>query len=246
LTRDNLDEKEEVLSNMGITKEYMNSAFTNNQAYMDAIKYWDADKTAWVELFIVMAINTETTNINLYDDQKLLDMMNTTEWYNGADVLEIYKNDNTKFVHAEYLSKGLYLSEYLTIINSKTYVVKFQSSIPFDDSKREVISNVMNTVKFNYKLDDNSGNEEGDGDNVPASSSSSKKGSGDSIVFKALIGGLIGAGAGAILSLIVFLIRKLKNKDDNNNKNGGNGNNGNYYNPYGNIKKDDNNKFINL
>ena len=244
LTRDNYND-EELLSSLNLTYDYMNSVFMDNDAYMDAFKYWDSSKSSYVEMFIIMTPDALLNNLNTMEDQDIIDQLKTVPEYASANTLEIYKNDNSKFAYTEYNSSGLYLCNFFTIINGKTYVFKFQSSVELDDAKKAVIKDVMSTAKFDYELDNGGNGESGNpGEQNDIAPKENKK-SGNSIAMKALIGGLIGAAAGAVCGVVVFLIKKGMKKDTDSSGS-------EHYNPYGNENSNSNddddkpNKFINL
>ncbi len=236
LTRDNYND-EELLASLNLTYDYMHSVFMDNDAYLDAFKYWDDTKKDYVEVFVIMNSDGMLDNLNYLEDDEIIEDLKKLPEYAAADLLEIYKNDNSKFVYTEYTNSGLYLCNYFTVINGDTYIFKFQSSVKLDDAKKAVIKDIMSTAKFDYELDDGGKDNKDDKKDTPPADTSKKNNNNHSILIKGLIGGLIGAVAGGVCGFIVFLIKKGKKKDTETD----------HYNPYGNKKDDDdkNNKFIN-
>jgi hypothetical protein len=199
LTRDNIKNKE-YLDEIGLTYEYMNKVFQDNNAYLDAFTFWDDENTQTVELFVIKMKQNDpkVKNLNVYNDDEVKRIVKGIANDKKVSNYNVYKNDNSVFGYFESQDSGIYLVEYVTIINNMDYLFKFQSSYPYDERMIEVTKSIMDTVKFDYTIT------EEDRKNKKEIKEEKK----DSFWTRVFIGGTIGAVVGGISSLIAMLIKK--------------------------------------
>ena len=196
-TRENINDKDR-LDKFGLTYEYMNNVFQKNNAYLDAFTFWDEERTQTIELFVIMQKDSKVKNLNVYNDNEVEEIIKDIAKEKEVNKYSVYKNDNSIFGYFESQDSGLYLVEYVTIINNMDYVFKFQSSYPYDKNMIDVTASIMDTVKFEYTIT------EEDKKNKNEIKEEKK----DSFWTRVFIGGTIGAIVGGISSLIVSLIKK--------------------------------------
>ena len=203
LTRDNINDKE-YLDQIGLTYEYMNNVFQTNNAYLDAFTFWDDERTQTVELFVIKIKqdDPEVKNLNVYSDDEVKKIVKEIANDKEVSKYNIYKNDNSVFGYFESEDSGMYLVEYVTIINNMDYLFKFQSTYPYDKNMIDVTASIMDTVKFDYTIT------EEDKKNKKKIEEDSK----DSFWTRVFIGGTVGAIVGGVSSVIVSLIKKKSKK----------------------------------
>ena len=202
-TRENIS-NEELLNEYDLSYDYINDFFIKSNSYMDAISFWDEKNINTLELFVIMTENKSLTNLNLLEESDIDSLAIELKKSKpiAVDTYDIYDNNNSKYIHYSYEDKGLFLEEYFTIINNKNYVVKFQSSIEYDDEMKQVVKDIMDNVVIDFDI---SGEDKVKLDN-------SKK---ESIWISALKGALIGGVAGGLASIVYsFVFKKKKSKSN--------------------------------
>ena len=202
LTRDNIND-EEYLKQYDLTYDFMDSIFKSYNAYLDAFTYWDNEGEELLELFVIVTPNKDLSNINLLEDDDVLEVakeVKDSKENITVDSYDIYENKESKFIVYRYQDKGLYLEEYITIINNKNYILKFQSSVGLDETKLKIIEDmIVDKVDFDYSIEGQEKIKLG-------------RGHDNSIWFTALKGALLGTAAGAVGAGLSYLIKKKKNK----------------------------------
>jgi len=193
-TRDNIQDNAE-LEELGLTYEAMYDILHNNDAYMDAILFYE-DGGA-LELFVrKKALDSGIANLSNYDDSDVLDLAEELAERQAAPTYSVYENQY-KFAKLEYFdgNYGYFLCEYVTVVNKENYTLTFQSTAPFTDGQYAEIKNIVDSVRFD----------------VDPSLKDEKPDSIGERVLKGTIGGaLIGGVSGGIASLITKKIKKKK------------------------------------
>ena len=193
-TRDNIVNNPE-LDELYISYDAMSNNFQSNGIYMDALLFLDESNENYVELFVrKKTIDSGVANLSNYDDDEVMDLATELAEAQGAEDYSVYESDY-KFAKLEYIDAGMYLCEYVTIVNKDNYTLTFQSTTPYTDAEYEEIEEIVNSIEFD----------------VDTSLKEEKKDSiWDSVITKA-IGGAIGGGlAGFVISLSA---KKRKNKN---------------------------------
>lgn len=146
-TRDNIENNSE-LEELGLTYDFMNDLFSENDMYIDA---FDEE----VE-FIVSIVDIEDVgSLNDYFDSDLNDLGETLQEVAGADSYEIYKNDY-KFIYLEYMDAGYYIINYYTVIDNQAYTITIQKETDFTNDEKTTFKSIVDSINFsNYKVTDN-------------------------------------------------------------------------------------------
>lgn len=223
-TRNNIANNKE-LEELGVTYEYMDNFFKTNNAYVDAILFYENTLES-IELVVRRNENSTIVNSKNYSDEdfKAAIRQNLTG-FNPTNI-EIYNTNGYKYAYAEYSDSVYKIAQYFVVINGHTYSIHIQKtgSLSAEDLTR--FKEIIDSAKF--KIDTSMKEKAGAGSN-----SGSDEGFFDSVLGKAVIGAIIGAAVGGI-SAVIMLVVKKKNKADNNTNNINMMNNGYNQNQYNN------------
>lgn len=185
-TRDNIKNNSE-LEELGITYDTMYDILHDNEAYMDAVLYYEDGE--YMEFFIrKRALDAGVANLSNYDDSEVLEFAKELAKKQGAETYSVYENQY-KFAKLEYIDSnyGYYLCEYYTVVNQDNYTFTFQSTSQFTDWEYAEMETIIDSIKFD----------------VDTSIKEEKKTSNDeSIVGKAIGGAVIGGAVGAGIAII--------------------------------------------
>lgn len=146
-TRDNIKNNSE-LEELGITYEAMYEILHNNEAYMDAILYYENGE--YTELFVrKRALDTGIANLSNHKDSEVLELAKELAKKQGANTYSVYKNQY-KFAKLEYVDSnlGYYICEFVTCVNKDNYTFTFQSTSQFTDEEYAEIENIVDSVKY--------------------------------------------------------------------------------------------------
>lgn len=146
-TRDNIMDNPE-LQELGISEEYMKNVFEENDAYMDAILFFEDG--SFVELFIKMkSVDTGIANLSNYDDDEVTEIAEDLAEEHDIEDYSVYKT-RYKFVKLESYDKkyDYYLCEFFTVVNKDGYTLTFQSATPFTDAEYEEIEDMVSSIRF--------------------------------------------------------------------------------------------------
>lgn len=185
-TRDNIKNNSE-LEELGITYDTMYDILHDNEAYMDAVLYYEDGE--YMEFFVrKRALDAGVANLSNYDDSEVLEFAKELAKKQGAETYSVYENQY-KFAKLEYIDSnyGYYLCEYYTVVNQDNYTFTFQSTSQFTDWEYAEMETIIDSIKFD----------------VDTSIKEEKKTSKDeSIVGKVIVGAVIGGAVGAGIAII--------------------------------------------
>ncbi len=146
-TRDNIENNSE-LDELGISYDTIQEILYNNQAYMDAILFYDDGE--YVEFFVrKKPLDIGVANLSNYENSKVLEFAQEVAKNQNSDTYSVYENEY-KFAKSEYVDSdlGYYICEYVTIVNKDNYTFTFQSASQFSDSEHEEIKGIIDSVQF--------------------------------------------------------------------------------------------------
>ena len=133
------------LEELGITYDYMVDSFEENKAYVDAILFY-ADSGDYIEIFVRKSDVEDVINLNNYSHDDLDEFGQALADRQNADY-EIYQNDYS-FVKLEYQDAGLYLNEYVTVINGDGYSITAQKPYSFDREDELRVKKIVDSIEF--------------------------------------------------------------------------------------------------
>ena len=197
-TRDNIKNNSE-LEELGITYEAMYEILHNNEAYMDAILYYENGE--YTELFVrKRALDTGIANLSNYKDSEVLELAKELAKKQGAKTYSVYENQY-KFAKLEYVDSnlGYYICEFVTCVNKDNYTFTFQSTSQFTDEEYAEIENIVDSVKFDIDT------------SIKEKKSTSFS---ESVLQKAIGGAVMGGIVGAVIA-IINKKKKKASKTDN-------------------------------
>lgn len=148
-TRDNIENNPE-LDELYITYEDMYNLFYENDAYMDAVLYFDDGN--FIELFVLKSdIDTGIVNLSTYDDDEILEIAQSVAEDKNTQEYSIY--DSTyKYMYFEYFDETFdepfYMYQYITIVNGSIYTLSFQSTAEFTRWDYNEVESIVDTVQF--------------------------------------------------------------------------------------------------
>ena len=185
-TRDNIKNNSE-LEELGITYDTMHDILHNNEAYMDAILYYENGE--YTELFVrKRALDTGIANLSNYKDSEVLELAKELAKKQGTETYSVYENQY-KFAKLEYIDSnyGYYICEFVTCINKDNYTFTFQSTSQLTDEEYAEIENIVDSVKFDVDT------------SIKEKKSTSIA---ESVVEKTIGGAVIGGVGGAVIAII--------------------------------------------
>ena len=147
-TRDNIEGNAE-LEELGLTIDFMNELFLENDIYIDGF-----DENMEMLLYVVSV--DDVGNLPDYYDFEIEDFGEELQGIVGASDYEIVNNDY-KYVSVAYEDQGYEIVEYYTIIDNLGYTFSFQKEgADFSNTEQETISNIIDSVHFdNYVAPNN-------------------------------------------------------------------------------------------
>lgn len=146
-TRDNMTDNPE-MEELGISFEAMSDFFHANEAYMDAILYYEDGE--YTELFVrKRTLDSGMVNLSNYSDKEVLELAKGIAQEQGIENYSVYENQY-KFAVLEYTDEdlGYYVCEFVTVVNRYNYTVTFQSTVPFGDWEYNEIQNILDSIEF--------------------------------------------------------------------------------------------------
>ena len=197
-TRDNIKNNSE-LDELGITYEAMYDILHNNEAYMDAILYYEDGE--YTEFFIrKRALDTGIANLSNYKDSEVLELAKELAKKQGANTYSVYENQY-KFAKLEYVDSnlGYYICEFVTFVNKDNYTFTFQSTSQFADEEYAEIENIVDSVKFDIDT------------SIKEKKSSSIA---ESVIEKTIGGAVIGGVVGAVIAITNKKKKKASETDN--------------------------------
>ena len=192
-TRDNIKNNSE-LDELGITYEAMYDILHNNEAYMDAILYYEDGE--YTEFFIrKRALDAGVANLSNYENSEVLELAKELAKKQGADKYSAYENQY-KFAKLEYIDStyGYYICEFVTCVNKENYTFTFQSTSQFSDEEYAEIESIVDSIKFD----------------IDTSIKEKKSTSFAESVLEKTIGGAI---TGGIIGAVIAIVNKKKKKN---------------------------------
>ena len=142
-TRDNIIDNEN-LNQLGITYDYMNNFFNQNNAYIDAVHLPVDENT--LEAFVLLSDVGLSNNLHMYDEESLEAIGLALKEKANSETYEVLDINNYKIMHVSSIDNEYYLEDYYTIINGKGYTIKFQKKSKIEEI--EEINKIINSIKF--------------------------------------------------------------------------------------------------
>ena len=191
ITRDNL-KGNEILETLNITEEYMENFFDNYNAYIDAFVIKDNNVT---EIIVASRKVASKKDFNEATDKELKELMNDYIKQTGYSNSELYKNSKYSYIKSTYEDQGLYLIDYYTTMNKKTYTIKFQKSSAITEEEEKELQEIIDSIKFKKNTKSNTDDEKESSSIIT------------NVIIYTIIGGFVGF-------LVGFVFKKSNNKPE--------------------------------
>ena len=198
-TPDNLQNNPE-LGELGVTQEYMSNFFDENQAYLDAILFYDTGVS--MELIVRKSdVKSKVANLSTHDNDDVLELAEALANKAGVENYTTYQS-RYKYARLDYFdaTHNYYLREYYTIVNKDSYTITVQSQTPYTQEQYQEIQRIIDDIVFDVD---------------PTLKDEVSDSIFDGVVGKALIGAVVGGCAGGLMSLL----RKKKTPKESSNEN---------------------------
>ena len=146
-TRDNIKDNPELVE-LGLTYDYMYDLFLKNDAYMDAVLFYESGE--FLEFFVgKKPVDSGMINLTNYDHDVVLELATKLASKYETDKYSTYST-TYKFAIVEYFDSNYnyYVCDYVTVVNGDCYTFKFQSACEFDDDQYNEMKWIINGITF--------------------------------------------------------------------------------------------------
>ncbi len=149
-TRDNIENNYE-LTKRGLTTDYMEKLFNENDIYIDAVDYNHEKASDNIEILFGIKPTELERNLHKYNEKELKEL--EEEMIKGLDVSDhgIYNTGKYKYVYMVYKDNGINVCDYYTVINGNGYTIKLQKVNKFTQEDLNDFKKQINTIY--YKVD---------------------------------------------------------------------------------------------
>lgn len=197
-TRYNLDGNKD-LETIGVTKDYMENFFNENEAYIDA-----SPKELGTDFILRIKPVEDMNNLSNYPDDVVKEVAKEISKLVSSEDYKVYNNGKIKYAVVKYYDEAskYNILTYYTVVNAQGYTFQIQKQSDITQTDETNMKTIMDSATFNvldkYKNESEDVQKELDKD--------AKK----DLSFKNI---LIYVGVGALIGIISILIsNKKKNK----------------------------------
>ena len=152
-TKDNLEGNPAIEANK-INYDTLKDLFYNKHVSLDANIFDTVNPAENVEL-IVGITNTNTRyNLHNYSKRQIKRILKeTVKDYKEYNIIDsyIYSNDKYTYICISYEDNFVYIMDYITDINGKTYTIKYQKGAEFTDSDKKNFESIIDTIEYDRK-----------------------------------------------------------------------------------------------
>ena len=197
-TRYNLDNNKD-LETLGVTKDYMENFFNENEAYIDA-----SPKELGTDFILRIKPVEDMNNLSNYPDDVVKEVAKEISKLVSSEDYKVYNSGKNKYAVVKYYDEAskYNILTYYTVVNAQGYTFQIQKQSDITQTDETNMKTIMDSATFNvldkYKNESEDVQKELDKD--------TKK----DLSFKNI---LIYAGVGALIGVIsILLSNKKKNK----------------------------------
>ena len=143
-TRDNLDDNQDLIK-LGLTKDKMLDIMAKGGIYFDIVK---EDISSEI-LVVVPDVTLPISNLTGVSTDLLDSFRDEAANKVGASISSTYKN-NYDFIVVDYYDKNMnyYIVNYYTVVNSKGYNFQIQKKVEINETDRENLKKIVDSVVF--------------------------------------------------------------------------------------------------
>lgn len=153
-TRDNLNNNQN-LSDLGISKDYMENFFAENDAYLDAIYFYNYPSEDYLEFVVYKYDMNNDENLKKFKNIKNLKNAKKADIGHLGIMLGeeeeitntiVYETDDLLFLKNYYELDDGYQLSYITIYNKQYYILNFTSNNPIDDTMESITDAIIDEI----------------------------------------------------------------------------------------------------
>ena len=197
-TRYNLDGNKD-LETLGVTKDYMENFFNENEAYIDA-----SPKELGTDFILRIKPVEDMNNLSNYPDDVVKEVAKEISKLVSSEDYKVYNNGKTKYAVVKYYDEAskYNILTYYTVVNAQGYTFQIQKQSDITQTDETNMKTIMDSATFNVldKYKNESEDVQKELDNVGKKDFNIKN-------------ILIYVGVGALIGVISILIsNKKKNK----------------------------------
>lgn len=146
-TRDNIENNAE-LEELGITYEAMYDILHDNEAYLDAVLYYEDG--GYIELLVrKRSLDAGIRNLSEYKTDDVLKLAQELAKKQGTDTYSVYE-DQYKYAKLEYIDAdlGYHICEFVTCVNGDNYTLTFQATSQYTQEEYAEIEDIVDSISF--------------------------------------------------------------------------------------------------
>ena len=152
-TKDNIDGNP-AIEEQKINIDTLKDLFNNKNVYLDANIFDSVNPAENIELIVGITDANSRYNLHNYSKRRLKNIeKESIKDYTNYNLIEhdIYSNNDYKYIRLYYEDKFVYIIDYNTVINGKTYTIKCQKGTEFNDTDKKNLEHIIDTIKYEYK-----------------------------------------------------------------------------------------------
>ena len=152
-TKDNIDGNP-AIEEQKINIDTLKDLFNNKNVYLDANIFDSVNPAENIELIVGISEANSRYNLHNYSKRRVNKILKeTVDDYKDYKVLDsyIYSNNKYTYIAIYYEDKFVYIIDYNTVINGKTYTIKCQKGTEFNDTDKKNLEHIIDTIKYEYK-----------------------------------------------------------------------------------------------
>ena len=137
-----------------INIDTLKDLFNNKNVYLDANIFDSVNPAENIELIVGITDANSRYNLHNYSKRRLKNIeKESIKDYTNYNLTEhdIYSNNDYKYIRLYYEDKFVYIIDYNTVINGKTYTIKCQKGTEFNDTDKKNLEHIIDTIKYEYK-----------------------------------------------------------------------------------------------
>lgn len=196
-TRYNLDGNKD-LETLGVTKDYMENFFNENEAYIDA-----SPKELGTDFILRIKPVEDMNNLSNYPDDVVKEVAKEISKLVSSEDYKVYNNGKNKYAVVKYYDEAskYNILTYYTVVNTQGYTFQIQKQSDITQTDETNMKTIMDSATFNVldKYKNESEDVQKELDNVGKKDFNIKN-------------VLIYAGVGALIGIIATVISTRNNK----------------------------------
>ncbi len=152
-TKDNLDNNPAIEENK-IKIDVLKDLFENKSVYLDANIFDSVNPAENIELIVGISENDSRYNLHNYTKRRVNKILKeSVDDYKDYKVLDsyIYSNNKYTYIAIYYEDNFVYITDYITNINGKTYTIKYQKGVEFTESDKKNIESIIDKIEYDRK-----------------------------------------------------------------------------------------------